>query len=240
MPPAPTRSRTTKRPQVAPRPSRAGSSAVSARVTDAVADAVASVTLPSRIERVSSVVTTRPYSGDAPATSAIDKSAAGSQNRSPVPRVSVVVRSYNRIPALCELLDVLLGQDHDSFEVIVVDPSTDVPAADGARLGVLERDYRLRVLRFPPLGGARARNTGVAATRGEIVVLVDDDDLPVGADFLRLMEQPFRDDAGVVGVTCRHYWGDVETISAPYRWLAARRCMRFSPVLKLPFTYPRY
>jgi len=157
-----------------------------------------------------------------------------------VPRVSVVVRSYNRLPALCELLEVLLGQDHDSFEVVVVDQSTDVPAAAGARLAELERDPRLRVLRFPPLGGARARNAGVTAARGAVIVLVDDDDLPIGADFLRLMEQPFRDDPGVVGLTCRHYWDDVETISLPYRLLAARRCMRFSPLLKLPFTYPRY
>ena len=35
------------------------------------------------------------------------------------PRLSVVVRSYNRLPALCELLDVLLAQDHPSYEVVV-------------------------------------------------------------------------------------------------------------------------
>jgi glycosyltransferase involved in cell wall biosynthesis len=155
------------------------------------------------------------------------------------PRVSVVVRSYNRLPALCELLDVLLGQDHDSFEVVVVDQSTQHPAEATARLAELERDPRLRVLRFPPLGGARARNTGVAAARGGVVVLVDDDDLPVGSDFLRLMEAPFREDPALVGVTCRHYWGDQETISPVYRALARRRCMRFSPLLRLPWTYPR-
>lgn len=156
------------------------------------------------------------------------------------PRVSVVVRSYNRLAALCELLDVLLGQDHDAFEVIVVEQSTERPEAAAARLAELERDPRLRVVRVPPLGGPKARNLGVQQARGEIVVCVDDDDLPVGADFLTKMEQPFREDPRCMGVTCRHYWGDVETISLAYRILASRRCMRFSPLLKLPFTYPRY
>lgn len=156
------------------------------------------------------------------------------------PRVSVVVRSYNRLPALCELLEVLLGQDHDSFEVVVVDQSTELPAEAVARLAELERDARLRVVRVPPQGGARARNLAVEHSRGEIVVCVDDDDLPVGRDFLASIEAPFREDLGCVGVTCRHYWGDAEQISLPYRVLAWRGCMRFSPVLRLPLTYPRY
>jgi glycosyltransferase involved in cell wall biosynthesis len=156
------------------------------------------------------------------------------------PRVSVVIRSYNRLAALCELLDVLLGQDHDSFEIVVVDQSTQHPPDATARLAEHERDARLRVLRHPPLGGARARNTGVAATRGALVVLVDDDDLPIGSDFLRLMEAPFLRDPLLVGLTCRHYWDDEEHISAAYRFLAASKCMRFSPLLKLPLTYPRH
>lgn len=156
------------------------------------------------------------------------------------PRVSVVVRSYNRLEALCELLDVLLGQRHDSFEVVVVEQSTERPAAAAARLADLEHDARLRVLRVAPLGGPKARNLGVRATRGEIVVCIDDDDVPVGDDFLAAMERPFHEDPGVVGVTCRHYWGDEEDISGIYRFLARRRCMRFSPILRLPWTYPRY
>ncbi|MBE7450673.1 MAG: glycosyltransferase [Kofleriaceae bacterium] len=158
----------------------------------------------------------------------------------PAPRVSVVVRSYNRLPALCELLDVLLAQAHDGFEVIVVEQSTDVPAEAGARLAALEADRRLRVIRSGPLGGPRARNTGMQAARGEVVVFVDDDDVPVGRDFLTKVEARFAADPRCLGLTCRHYWGDEETISGTYRWLARSRCMRFSRLLRLPTTYPRY
>lgn len=156
------------------------------------------------------------------------------------PRVSVVVRSYNRLDALGELLDVLLGQDHDSFEIVVVEQSTELPPAAVARLAEQERDPRLRVIRSGPLGGSKARNAGVLASRGDVVVFVDDDDVPVGARFLADIEARFRRDPGCMGLTCRHYWGEVETISGLYRWLGKRRCMQFTSILRLPSTYARY
>lgn len=155
------------------------------------------------------------------------------------PRISIVVRSFNRLAALGELIEALLAQDHDSYEIVVVEQSTVRPADAVRRLDALMRDPRVRVIRSEPLGGARARNLGVTHARGEVIVCIDDDDLPVGADFLREIETPFAD-PNCLGVTCRHLWGDREDIHPAYRALAASRCMRFSPVLKLPRTYPRY
>jgi glycosyltransferase involved in cell wall biosynthesis len=154
------------------------------------------------------------------------------------PRLSVILRSYNRLPALVGVLDALLAQDHDSFEVIVVDQSTDTPAAAVARLAELERDPRLRVLRFPPLGGARARNIAVRETKGQVVVLLDDDDTPIGTDWLRKMEAPFAD-PDCLGITCRHLWRDGDEPSALYRRMARRRCMRLGPLLQTPSVYNR-
>jgi glycosyltransferase involved in cell wall biosynthesis len=156
------------------------------------------------------------------------------------PRVTVLVRSYNRLEALCELVEVLLGQRHDSFEVIVVEQSTVKPDGAVAKLAELERDPRLTILRVPPQGGSRARNLGVQAARGDIVVTIDDDDLPMGDDFLTLMEAPFLEDATVVGATCRHFWKASDEIGPFYRFYAWRRCMRFAPLTKVPYTYPRY
>jgi glycosyltransferase involved in cell wall biosynthesis len=157
----------------------------------------------------------------------------------PQPRISVLVRSYNRLGALCELIETLLAQDHDSFEIVVIEQSTERPADAVVALDRLANDPRVRVIACEPLGGARARNLGVGHARGEIVVCIDDDDLPVGADFLRVVEAPFADPQ-CLGVTCRHVLGDGDEIHPAYRALAASRCMRFSPVLKLPRTYPRY
>lgn len=97
------------------------------------------------------------------------------------PFASVIVRSYRRPGPLMELVDRLRRQRHESFEIIVVE-QTDDPALDAAleALG----DPRLRVLRRPPLGASGARNEGVREARGEILLFIDDDDLPVGEDWV--------------------------------------------------------
>jgi glycosyltransferase involved in cell wall biosynthesis len=122
---------------------------------------------------------------------------------STTPRVSVVVRSYNRLAVLPELLEALLAQDHNSFEVVVVEQSTDRPADHVARVERLAADPRIRILRSEPLGGPRARNVGVRASRGEILVFIDDDDLPATRDWLRRHEANFRDPK-CLGATGRH------------------------------------
>ena len=109
------------------------------------------------------------------------------------PRVSVVVRSFNRLAALGELLTALLAQDHDSFEIVVVEQSTLRMSADLARIDQLARDPRVRILRFKPLGGPAARNAGVRAARGDLLVFIDDDDLPTTTDWLRRHEANFED-----------------------------------------------
>lgn len=134
-----------------------------------------------------------------------------SGDRQAHPRVSVVVRSFNRLPALLELLGALLAQDHDSFEIVVVEQSTVREPAMVARLDELARDSRLRVLAFPPLGGPRARNTGVRAALGQLFVFIDDDDLPVGRDWLRRHEANFGD-PNCLGVTGRF----IEPSAVPY------------------------
>ena len=156
------------------------------------------------------------------------------------PRLSVVIRSFNRLPALCDLVTALLAQHHDSFEIVVIDQSTDKPADAVARLAELERDPRLRVLRFPPLGGAAARNKGIQHMRGDIAVFIDDDDVPIGTEFLSSIEAAFREDDKLMGLTCRHVWSDDDQLSWAYRALAPRLAMRFSRVLGLPDNFARY
>ena len=118
------------------------------------------------------------------------------------PRLSVIVRSYNRLPALAELLDALLAQDHDSFEVVVIEQTTLAASEDMARLDRLARDPRIRILPHPPLGGPGARNAGVRSALGDLLVFIDDDDLPASTDWLRRHEANF-DDPRCLGVTGR-------------------------------------
>jgi glycosyltransferase involved in cell wall biosynthesis len=154
------------------------------------------------------------------------------------PRVSVIVRSYNRLAALAELLQALLAQDHDSFEIVVVEQSTQRPADDLALVESLARDPRVRILRFAPLGGPGARNAGVRAARGDLFVFIDDDDLPASRDWLRRHEANFADPK-CLGVTGRFVDEGIE-IEKPYMNVErARRNVLSFNVLKWQRVYAR-
>jgi glycosyltransferase involved in cell wall biosynthesis len=150
------------------------------------------------------------------------------------PRLSVVVRSYNRLPALIELLEALLAQDHASFEVVVIEQTKARAGQDLARLDELARDPRIRVLEHPPLGGPGARNAGVRSARGELLVFIDDDDLPASPDWLRRHEANFHDPR-CLGVT-----GQFVDDGPPYVNMArARRDVLSFNVLKWQRVYAR-
>lgn len=152
------------------------------------------------------------------------------------PRVSVIVRSYNRLAALAELLRALLAQDHDSFEIVVVEQSTIRPPEDAAVIDALARDPRVRILRFEPLGGPGARNAGVRAARGDLFVFIDDDDLPATTDWLRRHEANFADPS-CLGVTGRFLdEGPEKPYANPER--ARRNVLSFN-ILKWQRVYAR-
>jgi glycosyltransferase involved in cell wall biosynthesis len=99
------------------------------------------------------------------------------------PLVSVIVPVYNGEHFIKETLESAMLQTYRNLEIIVVDDGS----TDGTRSVVAEcaaRDPRIRVVHQPNGGVARARNTGLAAARGEFAATLDGDDLwdPVKID----------------------------------------------------------
>jgi glycosyltransferase involved in cell wall biosynthesis len=156
------------------------------------------------------------------------------------PRVSVVIRSYCRLGALAELLQRVLAQEHDSFEVVIVEQTPEPTAEELAGLAPYLRDPRVRLLKRPPLGGPAARNEGVRHARGEIVLLIDDDDLPLTFDWIAAHEAAYQD-PDLIGMSARTVRTPGEP--SPYLELARpfirRACMSYS-VLKTPYTFARF
>lgn len=153
----------------------------------------------------------------------------------PTPRISVVVRSYKRLPTLAKLLRILLAQEHDSFEVVVVEQTPERDPTDWAVIQELATDSRIVLLERPPLGGAGARNEGVTHSRGDIIIFIDDDDLPVGTRWIQTFEDHYRKDPGLVGVTARlvAYEGEPCPYGPLKKEIARRMCMSYTP-LKTP------
>lgn len=87
--------------------------------------------------------------------------------------VSVIITTYNYAHMLAESIDSVLDQDFDDAELIVVDDgSTDDTADVVARYG-----DRVRYVRQEHAGIAVARNTGIAAARGDLIAFQDADDV---------------------------------------------------------------
>lgn len=87
------------------------------------------------------------------------------------PLVSTIVPVYNGERFLAFALQSLFAQDYCPFEVIVVDDgSTDSSAA------IAQSFKGVRYLSQPHAGVAAAKNTGIAAARGEFIAFLDHDD----------------------------------------------------------------
>lgn len=90
-------------------------------------------------------------------------------------RLSVVIPTFNRKPVLERTLPALLAQDFpaEQFELIyVLDGSTDGTAA---MLRAIKPASAFQVLEQPNRGPSAARNKGIQAARGELVLFLDDD-----------------------------------------------------------------
>ena len=92
------------------------------------------------------------------------------------PDISVVVATYGREKILCETLTHLLDQDHPNYELIVVDQT---PVHEpGTEEFLRSQDHRLRHLRLVSASLPNARNVGIRAACGDLVLFIDDDVLP--------------------------------------------------------------
>lgn len=87
---------------------------------------------------------------------------------------SVILPTKNRVSMLVEAASSLATCDPAPGELVVVDDGSDQPV-EGA-LRSLDLPFRLRVLRNErSIGPAAARNRGVHASRGAILLFTDDD-----------------------------------------------------------------
>ena len=89
-----------------------------------------------------------------------------------MPRVSVILPTFNRASTLPRAVRSVLEQSFEDLELIVIDDGSSDGSADRLPMD----DRRLVLLRQNNLGVAAARNAGIKKARGELISFIYSDD----------------------------------------------------------------
>ena len=118
------------------------------------------------------------------------------------PELSVVIPTYNRLDTLRHVLPALLRSQlaPERYEVIVADSLSNDGTSEYLA-GIAAEHPRVRHLPGPYTGRAMARNAGIEAARGEIVLFTDADIIP-SEDLLErhLVHHRPREAVAVIGM----------------------------------------
>lgn len=122
-------------------------------------------------------------------------------------QASVILPTYNRATTLPRAIDSVLAQTFSDFELIIVDDaSTDATPQVVSRYD----DPRIEFLRHETNRGApAARNTGIEASEGEYVFLLDSDDAWAASKMAKQIDYLESHSHNMVAVYCD--FTDVET-----------------------------
>jgi len=113
---------------------------------------------------------------------------------------SIVIITLNRSEALSLLIEQLTWQKYQEFEVVVVVG----PTEDDTMAVLAPFEPFLKIVRCPVANISMARNIGVEASAGDVIVFIDDDAYPADSDWLQRYMDVFSDvehhsKTGVVG-----------------------------------------
>jgi GT2 family glycosyltransferase len=104
--------------------------------------------------------------------------------------VSLIIPTYNRGEVLCRTIAMALAQTYASYEVLVIDQSQTIDTMVEAYLQSVAD--RVQYIRLPTPNLPAARNVGVRAATGEIVIFLDDD-VVIEPNYITLHVRNFAD-----------------------------------------------
>lgn len=115
-----------------------------------------------------------------------------------MPKVSIIIPTYNRSHIIARTIDCALSQTFTDFEVLVIDDGSTDNTAD---IIVRMQDSKIRYFKKENGGASSARNFGLEKTRGELIAFLDSDDLWPN-DYLSKMLVYFEDDPELAVAYC--------------------------------------
>lgn len=90
-----------------------------------------------------------------------------------MPKVSVIIPTYNRANYICEAIDSVIAQTCKDYEIIVVDDGS----TDNTKDAIKKYDGKIRYIYQKNRGVAAARNAGIRQAVGRYIAFCDSDDI---------------------------------------------------------------
>ena len=144
-------------------------------------------------------------------------------NRNPL--VTVIVPAYNMDPYIEECIDSVLQSTYSPLEIVIIDDGSTDNTLQVAH-AIASQHETVRVIAQPNMGVSHARNNGIEAANGELILPVDADD-KISPQYIGLAVEQFLLDDTVKVVTANgEFFGNrtgVWTLPPFNRHLLARR-----------------
>ena len=115
--------------------------------------------------------------------------------------VSIVIPTYRRPSLLAQAVRSCLNQnnvDPSDYEIVIVDNCPN-KSSQGVVEDLMRNQPTIRYVNEPRRGVAFARNTGVAAARGEYIAFLDDDECATSIWLHELLKHGLQGGAAVFG-----------------------------------------
>ena len=90
-----------------------------------------------------------------------------------MPKVSVIIPTYNGACYICEAIDSVLAQTYQDFEIIVIDDGS----SDNTKDVLKKNGSKIKYIFQENKGVSAARNVGIKEAAGEYIALLDADDI---------------------------------------------------------------
>jgi glycosyltransferase involved in cell wall biosynthesis len=90
-----------------------------------------------------------------------------------MPKVSVIIPTYNREKLIGRAIESVLAQTYTDFEIIVVDDGS----KDNTKVVVQQYKGNIKYVYQPNGGSSSARNRGIKESTGEYIAFLDSDDI---------------------------------------------------------------
>src|SRR5690349_3602213 len=90
-----------------------------------------------------------------------------------MPKVSVIIPTYNRAQFIARAVDSVLEQTYKDFEIIVIDDGS----SDNTQEILKAYEGKIRYVYQQNKGISAARNRGIQEAKGEYIAFLDSDDV---------------------------------------------------------------